>query len=82
MTMRYACPCCGYLTFKSPPDGTFEICPVCYWEDDGVQKADPNFAGGANGISLNIAKENFRKHGAVRAEFKQATRPPTTEELP
>ncbi|MFG1660373.1 CPCC family cysteine-rich protein [Micromonospora chersina] len=29
----YACPCCGYLTLDER--GGSEICPVCFWEDDG-----------------------------------------------
>lgn len=28
------CPCCGYRTIKKR--GYYEICPVCYWEDDGI----------------------------------------------
>ncbi|MEU0987837.1 CPCC family cysteine-rich protein [Streptomyces sp. NPDC005953] len=32
----YPCPCCGRLVHQSPP-GSFQICPVCGWEDDLVQ---------------------------------------------
>ena len=35
----------------------FEICPVCGWEDDGVQNDDPAFWGGANTLSLNLSKK-------------------------
>ena len=59
--MKYACPCCLYYTFEEKPSGTYDICPVCYWEDDIVQLADPDFSGGANDVSLNLAKENFGK---------------------
>ena len=59
--MKYACPCCLYYTFEEKPSGTYDICPVCYWEDDIVQLADPDFSGGANDVSLNLAKENFKK---------------------
>ena len=45
--MRYPCPCCGYFTLDAEPVGTFEVCPVCYWEDDDVQAADPAYEGGA-----------------------------------
>lgn len=55
--MKYPCPCCGYLTFDGALCGTFEICPVCYWEDDNIQNNDPTYDGGANGISLNIARK-------------------------
>lgn len=49
---RFACPCCSFLTLTELPPGTFEICPVCYWEDDNVQFADPEYVGGANRINL------------------------------
>jgi hypothetical protein len=29
----YRCACCHYKTLFGR--GGFEICPVCYWEDDG-----------------------------------------------
>lgn len=32
--------------------GTFDICVVCGWEDDGVQLANPACGGGANKESL------------------------------
>ncbi|NLK46035.1 MAG: hypothetical protein GX297_05205 [Treponema sp.] len=31
--MKYPCPCCGNRTLSQPDYGSFEICPVCYWED-------------------------------------------------
>ena len=67
--MRYACPCCSYYTFEKRPSGTYYICPVCYWEDDIVQLEDPDFSGGANEVSLNKAKENFKKFGASELRF-------------
>ncbi len=67
--MNYSCPCCGYLTFTEEVCGTFEICPVCFWEDDSIQSKVPNYEGGANEISLLKARENFTKYGAVKEEF-------------
>ncbi|WP_372448711.1 CPCC family cysteine-rich protein [Streptomyces musisoli] len=32
----YPCPCCGHRVLGRMP-GSYEICPVCFWEDDGVQ---------------------------------------------
>ncbi|MBP7867845.1 MAG: hypothetical protein KA419_18090 [Acidobacteria bacterium] len=60
---RYTCPCCGYRTFKEPP-GSYEICSVCFWEDDPVQFLDPWFEGGANGPSLASAQEEYTRIGA------------------
>ena len=58
------------------PPGTFEICPVCFWEDDNVQFNDPNYRGGANRVSLNEAKQNFERFGACESEMKEFVRPP------
>jgi hypothetical protein len=80
--MRFGCPCCGYLTFDEKPDGTFEICPVCFWEDDNVQNDAPLYAGGANGISVKQAKENFANFGAIKKEFVGKVRKPLPEEIP
>ena len=30
----YTCPCCNFLTLAEGTHDTFEICPVCNWEDD------------------------------------------------
>jgi hypothetical protein len=78
----HACPCCGYLTLPEPPAGTFDICPVCFWEDDNVQFNDPDFEGGANEVSLNQARANFREHGVSEPRFKRQVRPPRPEERP
>lgn len=48
---RLACPACGFVVFEEEP-GSYELCPVCNWENDGVQYEDPNYRGGANGRSL------------------------------
>ncbi|UWV47189.1 CPCC family cysteine-rich protein [Acetivibrio thermocellus] len=81
VTKKYPCPCCGYKTFISPPPNTFDICPVCYWEDDGVQYAKPDYANGANKISLNEAKANFVKYGAILKEYSNKTRKPLNDEM-
>lgn len=46
-----ACFCCGFETL--PHGSIFEICPLCGWQDDGVQNDDPDYKGGANELSLN-----------------------------
>jgi hypothetical protein len=63
MSAGHACPCCGSLTLAEPPPGTFEICPVCRWEDDNVQFDDVDYAGAANAVSLRQAQDNFRAFG-------------------
>jgi hypothetical protein len=78
---NYQCPCCGYKTLSLSPPNSFEICPVCYWEDDGVQFAKPDYANGANKISLNEARANFIKFGAILEEYSSKTRKPLDREL-
>lgn len=81
MTERFACPCCGSLTLGEKPPGTFAICPICGWEDDNVQYYDPSYEGGANRISLDQARENFRAFGAASRSDLSRVRPPQPEEL-
>ncbi|CQR71668.1 hypothetical protein SOV_04640 [Sporomusa ovata DSM 2662] len=59
MAGKYKCACCGNETITEPD--FYEICPVCGWEDDGVQREDPDYKGGANQMSLNEAREAYRK---------------------
>ena len=48
-------------TFQSGP-GSYEICPVCGWEDDKAQYKDPTLKGGANRLSLKEYKEQYEKN--------------------
>jgi hypothetical protein len=50
----YCCPCCGYPTVGEPP--SYEICPICCWEDDGRD------GGGPNACSLVQAQEYFQQY--------------------
>jgi hypothetical protein len=36
-----------------------EICEVCDWQDDRIQRYDPDYTGGANHLSLNQSREAF-----------------------
>lgn len=57
------CPCCGIFDSEVEIGGTFIICPICGWEDDEVQLKNADFSGGANTLSLNQARELYkRKH--------------------
>jgi len=82
MKHKYPCPCCEFVTLTSEPPGTYELCPVCFWEDDGVQFNDPNYAGGANRESLNQARANFREFGASARSALPHVRRPLPEERP
>ncbi|GEM_PF-1580410 len=51
------CPVCGKFYFSER--GSYDICPVCGWEDDSVQKQWPDLEGGANKDSLNEARRKY-----------------------
>lgn len=78
---KFKCPCCEYYTINEVPPGTYEICPVCYWEDDDVQYIDPDFEGGANDMNLNEAKKNYVKMGAIDSKFMKHVRKPFKDEI-
>lgn len=60
--LRCTCPCCGYPTL--PERGSYDICELCDWEDDGQDDPYADEAwGGPNGkYSLTEARENFARH--------------------
>lgn len=65
MEDRLTCPCCGEYRFEE--EDFFEVCEVCGWEDDSLQRDEPDYAGGANHISLNQAREVWRQTHDARA---------------
>jgi Cys-tRNA(Pro)/Cys-tRNA(Cys) deacylase len=79
--LRYRCPCCGFYTLPEPAGGKYNICPVCWWEDDPVQMDDEDYEGGANEVSLRQARKNFMDFGASDERFIDKVREATEEEL-
>ena len=81
-TGPFRCPCCKCRTLDAR--GDFDVCPVCFWEDDGQGDHDANMVrGGPNGsLSLAQAQANFRRFGACEERFIDKVRPPRVEELP
>lgn len=51
------CPICEKHQF----DDSYEICPVCFWENDDYQYDNPDSMGGANSLSLNDYKKRWNK---------------------
>jgi hypothetical protein len=76
----YRCPCCHCRTLDAR--GYYEICPVCYWEDDGQDDQGGDVVrGGPNGsLSLTKARQNYIRLGACEATFVKNVRAPTEEE--
>ncbi len=77
----YHCPCCGYPTLLTR--GSFDVCVVCYWEDDGQDAHDKDrVRGGPNGIlSLTMAIANFALLGACEKDMMPNVRLPSDEEI-
>ena len=69
------CPACGFAVLADGY-GSYEICEICGWEDDGVQLANPTSGGGANRSSLAEAQAaiiaripiNVTAHGELRRD--------------
>ena len=80
MDRLFACVWSGFARLRQPPPGTFQICPVCFWDDDDVQYQDPLYRGGANSVSLAEALESFLQLGAISKEHRTHVRPPTDRE--
>jgi hypothetical protein len=78
--VSYHCPCCGCRTLSER--GGYDICPVCFWEDDGQDESDADTVrGGPNGsLSLTQARVNYKSFGACEERFKGDVRPPLPEE--
>ncbi len=74
----YPCPCCGYLVFAEPP-GSWDICPICFWEDDLSQLRFPSISGGANHVSLLEGQQNFFAFGACEQRVNPFVDPPGPE---
>ncbi|EPD53696.1 hypothetical protein HMPREF1210_00519 [Paenisporosarcina sp. HGH0030] len=68
--MKYTCQCCGYKTLREGTRDSYDICKVCFWEDDLVQNEDPDFEGGANEVSLRQAQRNFKLFGVSEMIYK------------
>ncbi|MEV0581470.1 CPCC family cysteine-rich protein [Nonomuraea sp. NPDC050310] len=76
----YPCPCCGLLTLDE--QGMHEICPVCFWEDDGQGDHDADeIRGGPNrGLSLTRGRRNLAAFGASHKRDVGKTRDPLPHE--
>lgn len=76
--MKYVCKCCGCAALDSADE--YDICPVCFWEKDRTQESDPDYAEGANSVSLNEARKNYAEFGACEKRFAENVRKPYAAE--
>lgn len=77
----YHCPCCRYKTLTER--GGFQICPVCFWEDDGQDDHDADVVrGGPNGtLSLTQARANYLQYKNCGDRPSKHVREPREDEL-
>jgi hypothetical protein len=80
----YRCPCCGFVFVTLAQRGAYEICDVCFWEDDGQDEHDVGeIRGGPNhDLSLRKARQNFQEIGACDQRCTRFVRAPLSHELP
>jgi hypothetical protein len=76
----FRCPCCRFKTLRGR--GQDEVCPVCFWEDDGQDEHDADeVRGGPNGtLSLMKARDNFAAFRASDRRRCQHVRHPLPSE--
>lgn len=77
---RFRCPCCGCRTLSAP--GAMELCPVCWWEDDGQEDDDASDVRlTVNGsLSLLEARRFYLQCGAAHPRFLRYVRKPELAE--
>lgn len=78
MSKLYPCPCCGYKVHDEPP-GSYNICPICFWEDDISQLRFPEISG-ANHLSLIEGQKNFAEFGACEKRILEHVRDPNPQD--
>ncbi|TCK08738.1 CPCC family cysteine-rich protein [Marinobacterium mangrovicola] len=76
----YACPCCGYATLRRAC--RYDICSICFWEDDGEDDDTPiEYRGGPNGVTLEDGRINFQRHGVSDLKDAPHVRAATAEDI-
>ena len=65
------CPCCSYKTLSHR--GHYEICAVCFWEDDGGN--DTARYSSPNHMPLDEARRNFVLFGACSPQHTSCVDP-------
>jgi hypothetical protein len=73
MSELLPCPVCDYQSL--PIRGNWDVCAVCGWKSDPVQEAVPDEPVGANGVSLNQARQNFVRIGLSSEDARDRVHP-------
>jgi Cysteine-rich CPCC len=79
MMTNVCCPICGYLTIENRCD--WDICPVCFWEDDVLVVGDKDASSSANGgMFISTAQANYMLYGYSDPKHQAHVRPPNSQE--
>ena len=70
--MKFTCQCCGYKSLSQ--QNNYEICKICFWEDDPSQSKFAKMSGGANNLSLIDAQQNYIKYKVSDSRYKDKVR--------
>lgn len=69
MKILEPCPCCFYCTLDLR--GEYEICPLCFWEDEGsINDKMPNLYSSPNHMSLIEFRNQFNKNKDISLKLK------------
>ncbi len=75
---KYLCPVCFCRTLNGR--GDLDVCPVCYWEDDG--EYDESVVNDWNsGLTIVQARRNYVKYGAYDKQYVKKVRKPLRTEV-
>ncbi|WP_249899684.1 CPCC family cysteine-rich protein [Paenibacillus sp. PK3_47] len=61
----FPCPCCGYKSLQST--GEYDICQVCFWEDDGIRTQEKYSS--PNHMTLKQGQDHFAVLGMMDKQF-------------
>lgn len=57
--LKNSCPVCGYFTLGER--AAFDICEICFWEDDGIDDIKGNRESGPNQMTLIEGRKIFQE---------------------